>query len=71
MEVCYNTLQATANLTMISRFHRSMTRPFFSRDRISHFDIFGTHADEVIELILSRLQEGLAVDVQVCEMNFG
>ena len=26
------------------KFHRSMTRPFFSRDRISHFDIFEKHA---------------------------
>ncbi|TDL13977.1 hypothetical protein BD410DRAFT_681054, partial [Rickenella mellea] len=30
------------------KFHRTMTRPFFSRDRISHFDIFGRHAEEVV-----------------------
>ncbi|KAJ6557403.1 cytochrome P450 [Mycena vulgaris] len=29
------------------KFHRSMTRPFFSRDRISHFDIFDRHADRL------------------------
>lgn len=42
-----------------------MTRPFFSRDRISHFDIFNRHADEVIDLLVTRLQEGYAVDIQV------
>ena len=26
------------------KFHRSMSRPFFSRERISHFDLFDRHA---------------------------
>ncbi|KAL5533818.1 hypothetical protein ACEPAG_278 [Sanghuangporus baumii] len=46
------------------KFHRSMTRPFFSKDRISHFEIFGRHADEALVLLKSRMREGHAVDIQ-------
>ena len=46
------------------KFHRSMTRPFFSRERISHFDLFARHADEAITLMKRRLDEGYALDVQ-------
>ena len=47
------------------RFHRSMTRPFFSRDRISHFDIFDRHAEDALNKLTERLREGVAVDFQV------
>ncbi len=34
-----------SNLTAIHvRFHRTMTRPYFTRDRISHFEMFDRHA---------------------------
>ena len=33
------------------KFHRTMTRPFFVRDRISHFDIFARHADALISKV--------------------
>ncbi|KAJ3572591.1 hypothetical protein NP233_g2985 [Leucocoprinus birnbaumii] len=46
------------------KFHRSMTRPFFSRDRISHFDIFDRHAEEALNKLAERLKEGVAVDIQ-------
>jgi hypothetical protein len=49
----------------VHRFHRSMTRPFFSKDRISHFDIFERHADDAIAQLKARLHEGYPVDVQV------
>lgn len=42
-----------------------MTRPFFSIDRISHFDIFDRHAESVIALMKERFHAGLAVDFQV------
>ncbi|KAJ7198610.1 cytochrome P450 [Mycena pura] len=45
-------------------FHRSMTRPYFSRDRFQHFDIFDRHTDRVIALIRGRMAEGHAVDFQ-------
>ncbi|THH16238.1 hypothetical protein EW146_g4358 [Bondarzewia mesenterica] len=46
------------------KFHRGMTRPFFSRDRISHFDIFNRHAEDAIVQMTTRLREGHAVDFQ-------
>ncbi|KAJ7165579.1 cytochrome P450 [Mycena crocata] len=46
------------------KFHRSMTRPFFSRERISDFDIFDLHANEAIHQATTRLREGYAVDIQ-------
>ncbi|EMD32739.1 hypothetical protein CERSUDRAFT_118474 [Gelatoporia subvermispora B] len=46
------------------KFHRGVARPFFSRDRISHFDIFDRHAEDAINKMKERLREGYAVDVQ-------
>ncbi|KAI6119970.1 cytochrome P450 [Pisolithus croceorrhizus] len=48
----------------IWKFHRSMTRPFFSKDRISHFDIFEKHTEDVLSQAKARLQEGYPVDFQ-------
>ncbi|KAJ6589962.1 cytochrome P450 [Mycena vulgaris] len=45
-------------------FHRSMTRPYFARDRVQHFDIFDRHSDQVISLIRNRMAEGHAIDFQ-------
>ncbi|OBZ78435.1 hypothetical protein A0H81_02009 [Grifola frondosa] len=36
------------------KFHRSMTRPFFTRKRISHFEIFDRHADHAISKMKER-----------------
>lgn len=46
------------------RFHRSITRPFFSRDRISDFEIFDRHADLVISKLKERFRRGIAVNIQ-------
>ena len=46
------------------KFHRSMTRPFFSRDRITHFEVFARHADDAISRMKARLREGLPIDMQ-------
>ncbi|KAF9475907.1 cytochrome P450 [Pholiota conissans] len=46
------------------KFHRSMTRPFFSKDRISHFDNFDRHAEGAIKQLKQRLREGHPVDFQ-------
>jgi hypothetical protein len=46
------------------KFHRSMTRPFFSRDRISDFDTFERHADKALSILKSRFAQGVAVDIQ-------
>ncbi|KAJ7499692.1 cytochrome P450 monooxygenase pc-3 [Mycena latifolia] len=52
------------------KFHRSMTRPFFSRERISDFDIFGKHANDAISQAAVRLREGYAVDIQDVASRF-
>ncbi|KDR74352.1 hypothetical protein GALMADRAFT_250207 [Galerina marginata CBS 339.88] len=46
------------------KFHRSMTRPFFSKDRISHFDNFDRHAEAAITQLKHRQAEGFPVDFQ-------
>ncbi|KAF7365298.1 hypothetical protein MVEN_00401600 [Mycena venus] len=56
------------------KFHRSLSRlkfklqysvePYFSRDRISHFEMFDRHADDVISLIKERMKSGYAIDFQ-------
>ncbi|KAG8706591.1 hypothetical protein FRC08_000954 [Ceratobasidium sp. 394] len=39
------------------KFHRTMSRPYFTRDRISHFDLFARHCDSAISTLLARLSE--------------
>ncbi|KAI0368065.1 cytochrome P450 monooxygenase pc-3 [Pilatotrama ljubarskyi] len=46
------------------KFHRMMTRPYFSRDRITHFEIFDRHADLAIKKMKERFKGGHAVDFQ-------
>ncbi|KAJ7272402.1 cytochrome P450 [Mycena rebaudengoi] len=46
------------------KFHRAATRPFFNRDRISDFDIFGQHADHAIALMKQRMRAGHPVDFE-------
>ena len=41
-----------------------MIRPFFSRERVSDFDIFNRHADHVVNKMRERFGQGIAVDVQ-------
>ncbi|KAJ7220322.1 cytochrome P450 [Mycena pura] len=52
------------------KFHRSMTRPFFSRGRITNFDIFNKHANDAIGQAAARLHEGYAVDIQDVAARF-
>jgi len=46
------------------KFHRSMTRPFFNRERTSDFHIFVRHTEESLIKMKSRLREGISVDFQ-------
>ncbi|KAF8894964.1 cytochrome P450 [Mucidula mucida] len=46
------------------RFHRTLSRPFFSRDRVKHFDIFDRHALFTIQKMKDRLRLGAPVDFQ-------
>ena len=46
--------------------HRSMTRPFFARDRIQDFEIFDKYAMKAIDKMKHRFNEGYALNFQVC-----
>ncbi|KAG8996915.1 hypothetical protein FRB94_011016 [Tulasnella sp. JGI-2019a] len=50
------------------KFHRSMTRPFFAKDKIVHFEIFTNHADKAIAKIKER--GGGPVDFQDIASRF-
>lgn len=64
-------LQHRANIKpTLFRFHRAMTRPFFSKDRIAHFDIFERHAVDALNQLKNRLNEGYAVDIQDLASRF-
>ncbi|KAG9126839.1 hypothetical protein FRC07_001740 [Ceratobasidium sp. 392] len=39
------------------KFHRTISRPYFTRDRISDFDLFARHSDSAISKLLARLSE--------------
>ncbi|KAI9066444.1 cytochrome P450 monooxygenase pc-3 [Trametes sanguinea] len=46
------------------KFHRSMSRPFFSRERISHFELFDRHAETALNKIKERVRSNVAFDFQ-------
>ncbi|RDX53656.1 cytochrome P450 monooxygenase pc-3 [Lentinus brumalis] len=46
------------------KFHRSMSRPFFTRERISDFDLFDRHADLALNLIRERAKANMPFEFQ-------
>ncbi|CAA7269186.1 unnamed protein product [Cyclocybe aegerita] len=46
------------------KFHRSMTRPFFTRERISDFEIYDRNCDISLRQARTRLKEGYPVEFQ-------
>lgn len=46
-----------------------MTRPFFTRDRISHFDMFDANADSALKQAKAHLAEGYPIDFQARSLN--
>ncbi|KAF9490990.1 cytochrome P450, partial [Pleurotus eryngii] len=46
------------------KFHQSMTRPFFSCNRISHFNLFDRHAEVLISQMKERSSIEVGIDVQ-------
>ncbi|TEB23871.1 cytochrome P450 monooxygenase pc-1 [Coprinellus micaceus] len=52
------------------KFHRTITRPVFARERVSDFDIFDRHAAQVVLKIKERLNEGYPVDFQDVMLRF-
>ncbi|THV01186.1 cytochrome P450 monooxygenase pc-2 [Dendrothele bispora CBS 962.96] len=52
------------------KFHRNMTRPFFSKVRISDYDVFERHAEETISVLADRIAQGYPVDFQDAVARF-
>lgn len=52
--------------SLLDRFHRAMTRPFFKRERVSDFELFDRHALAAIAQLKMHFAEGHPVDFQVC-----
>ncbi|KAG6861420.1 hypothetical protein C0995_000260 [Termitomyces sp. Mi166 len=46
------------------KFHRSMTRPFFTKERISHFEVFNRHSEDALNQAQMRQNEGYPIDFQ-------
>jgi len=42
-----------------------MTRPYFTKERISHFELFDRHAEVAIAKMKQRLSQGIPIDFQV------
>ncbi|KAF8876291.1 cytochrome P450 monooxygenase pc-3 [Gymnopilus junonius] len=52
------------------KFHQTMTRPFFTRERITDFDNFDMHMYRALDLAKHRLAEGHAIDFQDLVSHF-
>ncbi|KAF5329227.1 hypothetical protein D9619_009315 [Psilocybe cf. subviscida] len=52
------------------KFHRSITRPFFVRERISDFEIYERNADYALAQAKERLADGISVDFQDLTARF-
>ncbi|KAJ7267575.1 cytochrome P450 [Mycena haematopus] len=46
------------------KFHRGISRPFFSKERISNLQGYARHSDRALALLAERLQGGYAIDFQ-------
>ncbi|KAF9530964.1 cytochrome P450 [Crepidotus variabilis] len=46
------------------KFHRAMTRPFFTKERISDFEIYGRNSDISLALAKERLKQGEPIEFQ-------
>jgi len=45
--------------------HRSIARPFFTKDRIKDFEIFDKYAMKAIDKMKQRFDEGYALNFEV------
>jgi hypothetical protein len=57
-------------IPLFCRFHRSITRPFFVRERISDFEIYERTADYALNQAKERLAEGVSIDFQDLTARF-
>ncbi|THV01187.1 cytochrome P450 monooxygenase pc-2 [Dendrothele bispora CBS 962.96] len=65
-----NSLLGSGVFNSDGEFHRNMTRPFFSKVRISDYDVFERHAEETLSVLADRLAQGYPVDFQDAVARF-
>ena len=65
MEVRQSPVVIAATYSQIHRMHRSITRPFFTKDRIKDFETFDKHAMKAINKMKERFNEGYALNFEV------
>ncbi|KAF8307680.1 cytochrome P450 [Clavulina sp. PMI_390] len=46
--------------------HRSMTKPFFARDRVRDFEIFERHSTDLITIMKNSFEKHIPMDMQAC-----
>ncbi|THU78313.1 cytochrome P450 [Dendrothele bispora CBS 962.96] len=66
----FNSLLGSGVFNSDGEFHRNMTRPFFSKVRISDYDVFERHAEETLSVLANRLAQGYPVDFQDAVARF-
>ncbi|KAF8338717.1 cytochrome P450 monooxygenase CYP63 [Cantharellus anzutake] len=47
-----------------AKAHRALTRPFFARERVQDFNIFGRYTEKVLAHLLARFNSSQAIDIQ-------
>ncbi|KAK7445179.1 Protein kinase alk2 [Stygiomarasmius scandens] len=52
------------------KFHRNMTRPFFTKERVSDYDVFDRHAEDIISAMKARIEEGYPIEFQDAVSRF-
>ena len=57
--------QGSIDYWIAHRMHRSSIRPFFTRERISHFDLFDRIAEDALNQATKRIDAGIPIDFQV------
>nr|GAT60764.1 cytochrome P450 monooxygenase [Mycena chlorophos] len=50
------------------KFHRQMTRPFFSRDRVTDLDLFSRHCEEALTVL--KASDNVPIDFQEVAFRF-
>ncbi|KAF6743003.1 cytochrome P450 monooxygenase pc-1 [Ephemerocybe angulata] len=46
------------------KFHRSLARPFFARDRVTDLERFDKHIQKGVQIMKARMETGYAIDFQ-------
>ncbi|KAF8301042.1 cytochrome P450 [Clavulina sp. PMI_390] len=48
----------------IWKYHRTMMKPFFARDRVRDFEIFERHTENMVAIMKNSFERGIPIDMQ-------